>query len=68
VTQTQLPDGVNAVYELVIDGLDIEAVRQAMRVGIRAACQDGIRMISAGNYQGKLGQHHLALHELLAEG
>jgi formylmethanofuran--tetrahydromethanopterin N-formyltransferase len=68
VTQTQLPDGVNAVYELVIDGLDIEAVRQAMRVGIRTACQDGIRMISAGNYQGKLGQHHLALHELLAEG
>lgn len=67
ITRTRLPDGVNAVYELVIDGLDLDAVRQAMRVGIRAACRDGIRMISAGNYQGKLGQHQLALHELLAE-
>jgi formylmethanofuran--tetrahydromethanopterin N-formyltransferase len=68
VTQSQLPEGVNAVYELVIDGLDLEAVGQAMRVGIRAACQDGIRVISAGNYQGKLGQHQLALHALLAGG
>jgi len=51
----------------VIDGLDAAAVRSAMRVGIRAACREGIRMISAGNYEGKLGQHHLRLHEVLAE-
>ena len=35
------------------------AVRNAMRVGIRAACRDGVRAISAGNYEGKLGQHQL---------
>jgi formylmethanofuran--tetrahydromethanopterin N-formyltransferase len=67
VTRTRLPDDVNAVYEIVIDGLDAAAVRRAMAVGIRAACRDGVRVISAGNYGGKLGQHHLALHEILAE-
>jgi formylmethanofuran--tetrahydromethanopterin N-formyltransferase len=67
LAKSRLPDGVNAVYELVIDGLDAPAVRAAMRAGIRAACRDGVRMITAGNYGGKLGQHHLALHEILAE-
>src|SRR5438094_7168666 len=33
-----LPDGVNAVYEIVMDGLDLPAVEEATRVGIRAAC------------------------------
>jgi formylmethanofuran--tetrahydromethanopterin N-formyltransferase len=67
ITRSRLPDGVNAVYEIVIDGLDVEAVRRAMRVGIRAACGAGVRQISAGNYEGKLGQHRLGLHEILAE-
>lgn len=65
--QSALPDGVNAVYELVIDGLSLEAVAEAMRVGVRAACGPGVRRITAGNYGGKLGPHHLRLHELLGE-
>jgi formylmethanofuran--tetrahydromethanopterin N-formyltransferase len=68
VTATALPDGVNAVYEIVIDGLDLAAVEEAMRVGVRAACGPGVVRISAGNYGGKLGPHHLHLHELLAKG
>ena len=60
-----LPDGVNAVYELVIDGVDLESVAAATRAGVRAACRPGVRQISAGNYGGKLGPHHLRLHELL---
>jgi formylmethanofuran--tetrahydromethanopterin N-formyltransferase len=60
-----LPEGVNAVYEIVIDGLDLAAVESAMRIGIRAACRPGIRGITAGNYGGKLGPHHLHLHKLL---
>jgi formylmethanofuran--tetrahydromethanopterin N-formyltransferase len=64
---TALPEGVNAVYELVIDGLDQAAVEQAMRVGIRAACQPGVRRISAGNYGGNLGPFHLHLHKVLSE-
>ena len=60
-----LPEGVNAVMEIVIDGLDEEAVRQATRVGIQAACRPGVLRISAGNYGGKLGQYHFYLREIL---
>ena len=37
-----------------------------MRVGVQAACRDGVRRISAGNYGGKLGQYHVRLHAVLA--
>jgi formylmethanofuran--tetrahydromethanopterin N-formyltransferase len=62
-----LPDGVNAVYEIVIDGLTLSGVENAMRAGVRAACRPGVVKITAGNYGGKLGPHHLHLHKLLAE-
>lgn len=65
LVKTSLPDGVNAVYEIVIDGLDLNAVEEATRVGVRAACQPGVVRISAGNYGGKLGPHHLHLRKLL---
>jgi formylmethanofuran--tetrahydromethanopterin N-formyltransferase len=63
---TALPDGVNAVYEIVIDGLTLSAVEDAMRAGIRAACRPGVVKITAGNYGGKLGPHHLHLQQLMA--
>lgn len=62
---SSLPDGVNAVYELVIDGLDLAAVECATRIGVTAACRPGIVRITAGNYGGSLGPHHLHLHQLL---
>ena len=65
--ESGLPTGVNAVLEIVIDGLDEEAVRKAIRLGVHAACQPGVLHISAGNYGGKLGQHHFHLHEILDE-
>jgi formylmethanofuran--tetrahydromethanopterin N-formyltransferase len=65
VVSSALAEGVNAVYELVIDGVDLDAVAAAMRAGVRAACGPGVLRISAGNYGGKLGPHHLRLHELL---
>jgi formylmethanofuran--tetrahydromethanopterin N-formyltransferase len=61
-----LPDGANAVYEIVIDGTDLPSVEEATRVGVRAACRPGVRRITAGNYGGKLGPFHLHLHKLLA--
>jgi formylmethanofuran--tetrahydromethanopterin N-formyltransferase len=67
ITRSRLPEGINAVYEIVIDGLEVDNVRRAMRMGIRAACRDGIRVISAGNYEGKLGQHQLRLHDVVGE-
>jgi formylmethanofuran--tetrahydromethanopterin N-formyltransferase len=65
VVPSALPDGVNSVYELVIDGLDLQSVIDATRVGIRAACGPGVKRITAGNYGGKLGPHHIRLHDVL---
>ena len=59
-----LPDGVNAVYELVFDGLDLAAVEAATRAGVEAACRPGVVRVTAGNYGGKLGPHHIHLHRL----
>jgi formylmethanofuran--tetrahydromethanopterin N-formyltransferase len=67
LVKSDLPAGAGAVYEIVIDGVDLASVEQAMRVGVRAACQPGVRRITAGNYGGKLGPFHLHLHRLLAE-
>lgn len=65
VVESALPEGVNSVLEIVIDGLSIEAVEEATRVGIQAACIPGIRRISAGNYGGTLGQFQIYLHKVL---
>lgn len=64
--KSALPEGVNAVYEIVIDGIDLAAVETAMRVGVQAACGPGIVRITAGNYGGSLGPFHLRLHQLLS--
>ncbi len=66
VVDSALPEGVNAVYEIVIDGFDQASVEEAMRRGIRAACKPGIVKITAGNYGGSLGPFHLHLHKILA--
>jgi formylmethanofuran--tetrahydromethanopterin N-formyltransferase len=62
---TALPEGVGAVYEVVIDGLDVAAVEEATRVGVAAACRPGVVRITAGNYGGSLGPFHLHLHKVL---
>ena len=70
LTRSSLPAGVGAVLEIVIDGLDAESIRLAMREGIQAACarggERGVVAITAGNYGGKLGPHHFHLREVLA--
>ena len=66
VENSALPDGVNSVLEIVIDGLSLEAVEKAMLVGIQAAAKPGIKQISAGNYGGGLGQYQIDLHQLMA--
>lgn len=64
-TESALPEGVNSVLEIVIDGLDEVSIEQAMRVGIQAACIPGIVRISAGNYGGTLGQYHFHLRQVV---
>jgi formylmethanofuran--tetrahydromethanopterin N-formyltransferase len=66
LVKSELSEGVGAVYEIVIDGVDLPSVEEATRAGVRAACRPGVVRISAGNYGGKLGPFHLHLHKLLA--
>ena len=67
VTQSALPDTVNSVLEIVVNGTDAEVISAAMRIGIDAACRDGVVSISAGNYGGKLGPHHFHLRKVMGE-
>ena len=64
--ESELPEGVNSVMEIVIDGLTEEAIAEAMRHGIAAACQPGVIRISAGNYGGTLGQFQFHLKQIMA--
>ena len=68
VTPSALPEEVNSVLEIVINGTDADAIAAAMRIGIDAACRDGVVSISAGNYGGKLGPHHFHLRKIMGEG
>jgi formylmethanofuran--tetrahydromethanopterin N-formyltransferase len=65
VTRSALPEGVNSVLEIVINGVDAPSISSAMKAGIGAACRDGIVSISAGNYGGKLGPHHFHLRTIM---
>jgi formylmethanofuran--tetrahydromethanopterin N-formyltransferase len=67
VTTSALPEQVNSVLEIVINGLDAAAISAAMKAGIDAACRDGVVAISAGNYGGKLGPHHFHLRRIMGE-
>ncbi|HEX7336471.1 MAG TPA: formylmethanofuran--tetrahydromethanopterin N-formyltransferase [Gemmatimonadales bacterium] len=65
ITKSALPEGVNSVLEIVINGVDAPSIAGAMRTGIDAACRDGVVSISAGNYGGKLGPHHFHLRRIM---
>ncbi len=66
VEGTQVLDGVNAVMEIVYDGLSSKAIAEAMKASMHAASSvAGLIAISAGNYEGKLGKHNFHLKELL---
>ncbi len=65
LVESALPDGVEAVLEIVIDGLEEDLVGEATRVGVVAACLPGVVRISAGNYGGSLGRYQFHLRELV---
>jgi formylmethanofuran--tetrahydromethanopterin N-formyltransferase len=65
VGDSEVPEGVSAVYEIVINGLDAASVQGAMKVGILAATETGrVSHIGASNFGGKLGPYRFPLHEL----
>jgi formylmethanofuran--tetrahydromethanopterin N-formyltransferase len=66
VSDSKVPPGIRAIYELVIDGLDEKVVAEAMARGIRAACTvPGVKFISAGNFGGSLGPYKFELKKIL---
>jgi len=65
VEHTDVPEDVEAVFEIVIDGLALEPVREAMRRGLVAAAEAGASHVTAGNYGGNLGPFHIHLRELV---
>jgi formylmethanofuran--tetrahydromethanopterin N-formyltransferase len=64
--ESKLHDAANSAYEIVIDGVDEQAVGDAMLAAMHAAVGDGVVAISAGNYGGKLGPFHFHLRQLAA--
>jgi formylmethanofuran--tetrahydromethanopterin N-formyltransferase len=62
---TDVPPGVGSVLEIVIDGLTLDAVRDAMARGLEAAAQSGASHVTAGNYGGHLGPYHINLRDLV---
>ena len=66
VPDSQLAEGVNCVYEIVVNGLTVDAVKKAMSAGVKAAASvSGVVRISAGNYGGKLGPYKAFLKEVI---
>ena len=64
--ESELPADVNGVFEIVIDGVSEEAVKEAMKVGIKAAVKvPGVVKITAGNFGGTLGKYQFKLKEVL---
>ena len=67
--KSELSADTIAVLEIVIDGLTSKAVADAMRAGLKTIIETGaakgVTRVSAGNYGGKLGQHHYHLKDLL---
>jgi len=66
VSDSEVPEGISTVYEIIINGLDLESVKRAMAEGIRSAIKvHGVKRITAGNYGGKLGKYNIYLKDCL---
>ncbi len=65
IADSKVPAGVNSIPEIVINGVTLEAVKEAVNAGINAVKDmEGVVRISAGNYDGKLGVHRIFLRNL----
>jgi formylmethanofuran--tetrahydromethanopterin N-formyltransferase len=61
-----VPNGIGSIPEIVINGVDEKAVGNAMKAAMYAASGvQGVKRISSGNYDGKLGKFKIYLKDLL---
>ena len=63
--ESLVPNGVGYIAEIVYDGMSLDAIKEATKVGIKAVVDiEGVVRVSAGNYGGKLGEYKIQLNEL----
>ena len=61
-----VPKGIGFIPEIVINAVSLRVAKAAMKAGVEAARSvKGVRLISAGNYGGKLGKYEIWLKEIL---
>ncbi len=66
LTGSKVPEGVTSIPEIVINGLSLDVMKNAMRAAIEHVRDvEGLQGISAGNYGGKLGSYRIYLRELM---
>ncbi len=63
--ESKVPEGVGYIAEIVYDGISVDSLKEATKEGINAVLKvEGVVRVSAGNYEGKLGQYKIPLKEL----
>ena len=66
VPDSVVPENVQCVYEIVMNGLSLDAVKNGMKQGVTAAASiHGVVKITSGNYGGKLGPFKAFLKEAI---
>ena len=66
IPNSRVPEGVEAIPEIVINGVNLESVKKAMYVCmVSGAKVNGVLKISSGNYGGRLGKYKIYLKEIL---
>ena len=65
ISGSKVPNGVQCIPEIVINGVSLESVKEAMKAAIDSVRNvEGLVKISAGNYGGKLGRYKIYLDEI----
>ncbi len=62
---SQVPENVNYIPEIVLNGLNQKVLEEGMKAGIEAVIDfDDVSLVSAGNYNGLLGEYRIDLRSL----
>ena len=64
VEDSLVPEGVGAIYEIVIDAVSAATVHNTMRRGLHAAAAAGATHVSAASFGGERGELRFPLSEL----
>lgn len=66
IKDSKVPEGIVSIPEIVINGVSLNAVKEAMKAAMHAVKGvRGVERISAGNYGGKLGSYVIHLRDLI---